>query len=134
MRRGSIEIIRDILALGRCSTNEAIYRVGLNPPQFGRYRTLLLQGEFIRPLPPVNGRRFKAYEPTSRGAELRRRIERVLEFLPEIHSAIAGSSDGGRPGRATGPQPTSTEPSMAPSDGKEPSGMPQEATAVGERR
>lgn len=132
MRRGSIEIIRDILALGRCSTNEAIYRVGLNPPQFGRYRNLLLEGGFLRAVPPENGRRFKAYEPTLRGVELRRRIDRVLDFLPHIRSAIASDAVGS--GRPTGLRATDNRRGMPSFDGNEPSKIPEEVTAVGAPR
>ena len=94
MRRGTIEILRDILAVGKCSTNEAIYKVGLNPPQFNRYRTLLLKGGFIRRLPPEDGRRLKLYEPTQRGLELQTRIDRVMELLPHRQSEQASSSLG----------------------------------------
>lgn len=107
MRRGSIEIFRDILAIGRCSTNEAIYRVGLNPPQMCRYRELLLEHGLIRPVPTGNGRRTKVFEPTPLGHELKRRIDRVLELLPGNnsnspsvplpHESIPEASDDNRP-------------------------------------
>jgi len=79
MRRSKFEILRDILALGRCGTNEAIYKAKLNPPQFSRYRRLLLKEGFLRKVPAKG--HFKICEPTPRGVELRRRIDAVLALL-----------------------------------------------------
>ncbi|MCD6452900.1 MAG: hypothetical protein J7K77_01210 [Dehalococcoidales bacterium] len=78
-RRSHIEIIGDILKLGRTGKTDIMYSCDLSYYQLQKYLRFLVEGSFLKMDSGGNGRKF--YQPTVAGERLLRYINKVRVLL-----------------------------------------------------
>ncbi len=78
-RRSNIEIIADILRMGRASKTQIMYRAAMSYSQLQKYLDYLLDREFLRL--EQGGYPGGTYHVTEKGRELLGSIEKIEEVL-----------------------------------------------------
>ena len=79
VRRSNIEIMADILRLGRVSRTDILYGCDLSYHQLIKYLHFLIERGFLKPEESGNSRR--SYIPTTQGGQLLVHIDRVREIM-----------------------------------------------------
>jgi predicted transcriptional regulator len=78
-RRSNIEVMADILRLGRAGKTEIMYSANMSYRQLQRYLEFLTQHEFIEIMKVGNP--VTTYKVNKRGLRLLKTIENLLEML-----------------------------------------------------
>ncbi len=78
-RRSSIEVMADILRLGRAGKTEIMYSANMSYRQLQRYLEFLTEHEFIEIMKVGNP--VTTYKVNKRGLRLLKTIESLLEML-----------------------------------------------------
>ena len=78
-RRSKFDIIADILRLDGASAREIMDTANLSYVRLQHYLSFLMEGDFIVHSPGARG--LTPYRVTSKGRELLKRIEAVLEMI-----------------------------------------------------
>ena len=78
-RRSNIEVIADILRLGKAGKTRIMYQVGMSYAQLERYLGFLVERGFL--IKETGRNPSTIYYPSQRGLELLRGIERIDELL-----------------------------------------------------
>jgi predicted transcriptional regulator len=81
-RRTTFDIVADILRLDGAGVTKIMYTANLSYFQLKRYLSSLMEGDFIAQSREANG--LTPYRVTSKGYELLKRIEAVLDMLSPI--------------------------------------------------
>lgn len=112
-RRSNIEIIADILRMGRASKTQIMYRAAMSYSQLQKYLDYLLDRDFLNLV--RGGYPGGTYHVTDKGRELLESIERIEEVLSfgdgnqpndNISEAIGTSRTQSTPSRRI-PEPAS---------------------------
>lgn len=78
-RRSNIEVIADILRLGKAGKTRIMYQVGMSYAQLERYLGFLMERGFL--IKETGRNPSTIYYPSQMGLELLQRIERTNELL-----------------------------------------------------
>jgi predicted transcriptional regulator len=80
-RRSSIEVIGDILRLGKAGKTEIMYTVNMSHSQSQKYLNLLLRLKLVNKT--IGANQIVTYRVTPKGFTLLKKIDNMLEILEE---------------------------------------------------